>query len=111
MRDAASGESSDPVVHAGPGLVGHCLFDRNWADGDVSVMRKDFSPLRFIAGNRLMTREVLRGRDLLWPLRQVQSHCWFALTSEDSPSRRLCAPPALPDRAVVLRIEPPNALR
>ena len=44
-----------PVVHAAPGLIGHRLFERNAQVGDVRVMRKDFSPLWFIAGNHVMT--------------------------------------------------------
>ncbi len=34
-----------PVVHAVPGLVGHRLFERIAAVGDVRVLRTDFSPL------------------------------------------------------------------
>lgn len=48
-----------PVVHAVPGLVGHRLFERNAAVGDVRVLRKDFSPLWFIAGNHVMAFEML----------------------------------------------------
>jgi hypothetical protein len=44
-----------PVVHAAPGLVGHRLFERNAQVGDVRVLRKDFSPLWFIAANHLLT--------------------------------------------------------
>lgn len=46
-----------PVVHALPGLVGHRLFERNAQVGDVRVLRKDFSPLWFIAGNHVLTYE------------------------------------------------------
>jgi hypothetical protein len=49
-----------PVVHALPGLIGHRIFERNAAVGDVRVMRKDFSPLWFIAGNHVLTYEVAR---------------------------------------------------
>jgi hypothetical protein len=43
-----------PVVHAVPGLIGHRLFERNAAVGDVRITRKDYPPLWFIAGNHLM---------------------------------------------------------
>ena len=49
-----------PVVHAVPGLVGHRLFERNAVVGDVRVLRKDFSPLWFIAANHVMTLDLLR---------------------------------------------------
>ncbi len=49
-----------PVVHAGPGLIGHRLFERNSTVGDLRVTRKDYSPLWFIAGNHVMTFELLR---------------------------------------------------
>jgi hypothetical protein len=49
-----------PVVHAVPGLIGHRLFERNALVGDVRVLRKDFSPLWFIAGNHVLTYEVAR---------------------------------------------------
>ena len=49
-----------PVVHAVPGLVGHRLFERNAQVGDVRVLRKDFSPLWFIAANHRLTFELLR---------------------------------------------------
>jgi hypothetical protein len=51
-----------PVVHAGPGLVGHRLFERSAAVGDVRVLRKDFSPLWFIAANHRMAWHWLRGK-------------------------------------------------
>lgn len=47
-----------PVVHAAPGLLGHRLFERNAQLGDVRVLRKDFSPLWFIAGNHVLTYEL-----------------------------------------------------
>jgi hypothetical protein len=47
-----------PAVHAAPGLIGHRLFERNAQVGDVRVLRKDFSPLWFIAGNHVLTYEV-----------------------------------------------------
>jgi hypothetical protein len=43
-----------PVVHAVPGLIGHRLFERNSAIGDLRVTRRDYSPLWFIAANHLM---------------------------------------------------------
>ena len=49
-----------PVVHAVPGLIGHRLFERNAKVGDIRVLRKDFSPLWFIAGNHVLTYEVAR---------------------------------------------------
>jgi hypothetical protein len=47
-----------PVVHAAPGLIGHRLFERNAAVGDIRVTRKDHSPLWFIAGNHRMSWEL-----------------------------------------------------
>lgn len=47
-----------PVVHAAPELIGYRLFERNAQVGDVCVLRKDFSPLWFIAGNHVLTYEV-----------------------------------------------------
>ena len=49
-----------PVLHAAPGLLGHRLFERNSAVGDLRVTRTDYSPLWFIASNHLMTLELLR---------------------------------------------------
>jgi hypothetical protein len=49
-----------PVVHALPGLVGHRLFERDAAVGDVRVLRRDFSPLWFIVANHLMAWQLLR---------------------------------------------------
>jgi hypothetical protein len=52
-----------PVVHALPGLIGHRLVERNAKVGDVRVMRKDHSALRFIAANHRMTWELItRGK-------------------------------------------------
>ena len=47
-----------PVVHAAPGLLGHRMFERHAQVGDVRVLRKDFSPLWFIAGNHVLTYEL-----------------------------------------------------
>lgn len=44
-----------PVVHVAPGLIGHRLFDRNEAVGDVRVLRKDFPLWWFLWGNHRMT--------------------------------------------------------
>jgi hypothetical protein len=61
-----------PVVHAAPGLIGHRLFERNSAVGDVRVTRKDYPPLWFIAANHWMAVDLLlKGfywRDLPAPL-------------------------------------------
>ena len=48
-----------PVVHAVPGLIGHRLFERDATVGDIRVIRRDHSPLWFIAANHLMTFELL----------------------------------------------------
>ena len=54
-----------PVIHAVPGLVGHRLFERNAQVGDVRVLRQDYSPLWFIAGNHRMLWELLT-RGFYW---------------------------------------------
>ena len=51
-----------PVVHAMPGLLGHRLFDRNAAVGDVRVTRTDHPLWWFIIANHLMTARVLSFR-------------------------------------------------
>jgi hypothetical protein len=48
-----------PIIHAVPGLIGHRLFERSASVGDVRVMRNDFSPLWFIAGNHRMTWDLV----------------------------------------------------
>jgi hypothetical protein len=48
-----------PIVHAAPGLLGHRLFERNDAVGDLRVMRTDFPGHWFIAANHLMAAELL----------------------------------------------------
>jgi hypothetical protein len=48
-----------PVVHAAPGLIGHRLFERNAAVGDLRVTRSDFPPWWFIAANHRLTFDVL----------------------------------------------------
>lgn len=49
-----------PVVHAGPGLIGHRLFERNAAIGDVRVLRSDFPAWWFIVANHRLTFEIAR---------------------------------------------------
>jgi hypothetical protein len=51
-----------PVVHAVPGLIGHRLFERDIATGDVRVTRTDFPLWWFIIANHRMTFDVLTGR-------------------------------------------------
>jgi hypothetical protein len=51
-----------PLVHAAPGLLGHRLFERNAAVGDLRVTRQDHSPLLFIFANHRMTWQLLTGR-------------------------------------------------
>lgn len=49
-----------PIVHAAPGLIGHRLFERNAAVGDVRITRSDFPLWWFIAGNHRLTANRLR---------------------------------------------------
>lgn len=56
-----------PIVHAAPGLIGHRLFERNAAVGDVRVTRRDYSPFWFIAANHRMTWDLLT-----WPFRKAR---------------------------------------
>jgi hypothetical protein len=51
-----------PLVHAAPGLVGHRLFERNAAVGDVRVLRQDYPGFWFMAANHWMTALWLLGR-------------------------------------------------
>jgi hypothetical protein len=51
-----------PIVHAAPGLIGHRLFDRDEALGDVRLTRTDYPLWWFIAANHMMTVAVLMGR-------------------------------------------------
>jgi hypothetical protein len=48
-----------PAVHAIPGLIGHRLFERNEAIGDLRVSRKDYSLWWFIRANHQMTLQML----------------------------------------------------
>lgn len=50
-----------PVVHAAPGLLGHRLFERNAAVGDVRVLRRDFPMAWFILGNHLLVLDLMLG--------------------------------------------------
>ncbi len=54
-----------PFVHAAPGLLGHRLFERNAAVGDVRITRDDFPLWWFIVGNHILLAEVLSGRQLV----------------------------------------------
>jgi hypothetical protein len=45
-----------------PGLIGHRLFERNAAVGDVRVTRTEFPPWWFIAANHWLTFDVLLRR-------------------------------------------------
>ncbi len=51
-----------PIVHAAPGLLGHRLFERNDAVGDVRVTRTDFPPHWFIAANHILLVDLLCGK-------------------------------------------------
>jgi hypothetical protein len=51
-----------PLIHAAPGLIGHRLFERNAAVGDVRVLRKDFPSRWFIVANHRMSWDLLTGR-------------------------------------------------
>lgn len=48
-----------PVVHVAPGLLGHRLFDRDEALGDVRLTRTDFPLWWFLVANHLMAFRVL----------------------------------------------------
>jgi hypothetical protein len=51
-----------PVAHALPDLLGHRLFDRNAAVGDVRVTRSDHPLWWFMIANHLMAAQVLTFR-------------------------------------------------
>jgi len=51
-----------PAAHAAPGLLGHRLFERNAAVGDLRVTRKDAPSWWFILGNHRMVWDLARGR-------------------------------------------------
>lgn len=48
-----------PVVHVGPGLVGHRWLERNVAVGDARWRRTDFPGWWFILANHCMTADRL----------------------------------------------------
>jgi hypothetical protein len=52
-----------PIVHAAPGLLGHRLFERSEAVGDVRVTRTDFPPHWFIAANHIYLWQSVTGRN------------------------------------------------
>lgn len=49
-----------PLVHAGPGLVGHRLLERSARVGDARWRRSDYPGWWFIVANHRMTAETLR---------------------------------------------------
>lgn len=52
-----------PVVHIGPGLIGHRLFERDAEVGDTRVLRRGFPGHWFIRANhRMALRLLLTGR-------------------------------------------------
>jgi hypothetical protein len=51
-----------PVAHVAPGLIGHRLFDRNEAVGDLRLTRGDFPLWWFLVANHLMAARVLTFR-------------------------------------------------
>jgi hypothetical protein len=51
-----------PVVHAGPGLIGHRLFDRNVEKGDLRLLAGNTPNWWFMVANHIMTLAVLTGR-------------------------------------------------
>jgi hypothetical protein len=51
-----------PIVHAAPGLIGHRLFERSDAVGDVRITRTDFPPHWFIAANHIFLWRLMTGR-------------------------------------------------
>jgi hypothetical protein len=56
-----------PVVHAVPGLIGHRLWERNAAVGDLRVLRQDFPRWWFILANHRLTWRLLTGAGLEAP--------------------------------------------
>jgi hypothetical protein len=48
-----------PIAHVAPGLIGHRLFDRDEALGDVRLARTDFPLWWFLIANHLMAARVL----------------------------------------------------
>ncbi len=50
-----------PILHVGPGLIGHRLFERNAVIGDVRILRTDFPLHWFLAANHRLTASCIRG--------------------------------------------------
>ena len=48
-----------PAVHAGPGLLGHRLLERNTVIGDARWRRTDFPRWWFVAANHRLLAELL----------------------------------------------------
>ena len=48
-----------PIVHVVPGLIGHRLFERAEAIGDVRIFRTDVPSWWFIPANHMMTAQML----------------------------------------------------
>jgi hypothetical protein len=51
-----------PAVHVAPGLLGHRLFDRDDAVGDVRLTRTDYPLWWFLIANHIMAARVLTFR-------------------------------------------------
>lgn len=51
-----------PVAHVAPGLIGHRLFDRDEAVGDLRITRQDYPLWWFLVANHLMAARVLTFR-------------------------------------------------
>jgi hypothetical protein len=51
-----------PIVHVVPGLIGHLLFERNGAVGNVRVLRTDFPGYWFMIANHVLLFRLLTGR-------------------------------------------------
>jgi hypothetical protein len=59
-----------PLAHAGPGLLGHFLFERNAEAGNLRVLRRDVPGWWFLVANHLMTgRTIIRLFTLRHPFR------------------------------------------
>jgi hypothetical protein len=48
-----------PIVHIGPGLIGHRLFERAEVIGDARIFRTDVPGWWFIFANHMMTGRML----------------------------------------------------
>jgi hypothetical protein len=53
---------SFPLVHVAPGLIGHRLFERNAAVGDLRLSRVDFPLWWFIIANHRLAWDVVTRR-------------------------------------------------